>query len=67
LRIARCLDELSLRWLTAAVRPGSGARVELVHGDGRRTRIACGADESDLRSLLSAAEPDSDSWLDLTF
>jgi hypothetical protein len=66
LRIARCLDEASLRRLAAAVQPGSGARLEVVCSDGRRAQIACGIDETHLRLLLEA-ERDSDCWLELTF
>jgi hypothetical protein len=53
--IALCTDILWLRQLAAMVRPGSGARLELVLPRGRRMRIAQGANEVELRSLFETA------------
>ncbi len=45
-----------MRALAAAIRPGSGARIELVLDGGARERIACGLRAAELRALLAAAD-----------
>jgi hypothetical protein len=56
LRISIGLDDVSLRRLYAAVRPGSGARLEMAFAGGRRMRIAQGLSEADLRALAVSAQ-----------
>jgi len=67
LRIARGLDNVSLRRLASATQPGSGARIELVFAGGRRVRIAQGADEAGLRALVTSAERNVDAHIELVF
>ena len=65
LRISRILDEGAFRWLAEAAGPGGGARIELVFGDGRRVRIAQGADEANLRALVASVGQNMDTHLEL--
>jgi hypothetical protein len=66
LRIARALDEGALRWLAKAAGAGGGARIELVFADGRRERIAQGANEANLCALVASGR-NMDARLELVF
>jgi hypothetical protein len=65
LRIARCLDELSLPRLASLAQPGGGARIELVLAGGRRVRIAQAVDDAGLRALVVSAEQHMDARIEL--
>lgn len=64
-RLPLTLDPATLRRLADMIRPGSGARLELVMAKGRRMRLARGLDPAGLALLIRSAARQQDARLEL--